>query len=186
MGFGQVVSSHDGRWLLLRRVVSEEGNGDIYALQTGDSTLTPLLATPAREVSPALSPDGKWLAYVSTESGKPEVYVRPFPDVGSAKWQVSLSGGFTPTWAHSGKELYYLDDSRALVAVTVQLGTKFSFTNQKVLFSAATYSFAGSYPTYDVAPDDSRFVMIRSVAPSAETELVLIQNWAEELKTRAQ
>jgi eukaryotic-like serine/threonine-protein kinase len=186
MGFGQAVSSHDGRWLLLRRVVSEEGNGDIYALQIGDSTLTPLLATPAREVSPALSPDGKWLAYVSTESGKPEVYVRPFPDVGSAKWQVSLSGGFTPMWAHSGKELYYLDDSRALVAVTVQLGTKFSFTNQKVLFSAATYSFAGSYPTYDVAPDDSRFVMIRSVAPSAETELVLIQNWAEELKARAQ
>jgi tRNA A-37 threonylcarbamoyl transferase component Bud32 len=186
MGFGQAVSSRDGRWLLLRRVVSEEGNGDIYAMQAGDSTLTALLATPAREVSPALSPDGKWLAYVSSESGKPEVYVRPFPDVGSAKWQVSLSGGFTPMWAHSGKELYYLDDSRALVAVTVQLGTTFSFTNQKVLFSAANYSFAGGYPTYDVAPDDSRFVMIRSVAPTAETELVLIQNWAEELKARAQ
>ena len=186
MGFGQAVSSRDGRWLLLRRVVSEQGNGDIYALQTGDSTLTPLLTTPAREVSPALSPDGKWLAYVSDESGKPEVYVRPFPDVGSAKWQVSLNGGATPMWAHSGKELYYLDDSRALVAVTVQLGTKFSFANQKVLFSAAAYSFAGGYPTYDVAADDSRFVMIRSVAPSAETELVLIQNWAEELKARAQ
>jgi tRNA A-37 threonylcarbamoyl transferase component Bud32 len=186
MGFGQAVASRDGRWLLLRRVVSEAGNGDIYALPAGDSTLTPLLTTPAREVGPTLSPDGKWLAYVSTESGKPEVYVRPFPDVGSAKWQVSLSGGFTPMWAHSGKELFYLDDSRALVAVTVQLGTTFTFTGQKVLFPAATYSFGGSYPTYDVAPDDSRFVMIRSVAPSAETELVLIQNWAEELKTRAQ
>ncbi|HEY9441947.1 MAG TPA: hypothetical protein VIQ25_01785, partial [Gemmatimonadales bacterium] len=186
MGFGQAVASRDGRWLLLRRVVSEAGNGDIYALPAGDSTLTPLLTTPAREVGPTLSPDGKWLAYVSTESGKPEVYVRPFPDVGSAKWQVSLSGGFTPMWAHSGKELFYLDDSRALVAVTVQLGTTFTFTGQKVLFPAATYSFGGSYPTYDVAPDDSRFVMIRSVAPSAETELVLIQNWAEELKTRGQ
>ena len=72
MGFGQAVSSRDGRWLLLRRAVSEEGNGDIYALRSGDSTLTALLATPARETSPALSPDGKWLAYVSNESGKPK------------------------------------------------------------------------------------------------------------------
>ena len=112
--------------------------------------------------------------------------MRPFPDVGSAKWQVSLSGGFTPMWAHNGKELFYLDDSRALIAVTIQPGPTFTFSGQKVLFSAANYSFAGGYPTYDVAPDDRRFVMIRSVAPSAETELVLIQNWAEELKTRAQ
>ena len=186
MGFGQAVASRDGRWLLLRRAVSEEGNGDIYALRPGDSTLTALLATPARETSPALSPDGKWLAYVSNESGKPEVYVRPFPDVGSAKWQVSLSGGFTPMWAHSGKELFYLDDTRNMVAVTVRPGTTFTVTGQKVLFPAASYSFAGGYPTYDVAPDDSRFVMIRSVAPSAETELVLVQNWAEELKARGQ
>ena len=165
--------------------MSEAGNGDIYALPAGDSTLTPLLTTPARENSPALSPDGKWLAYVSNESGKPEVYVRPFPDVGSAKWQVSLSGGFTPMWAHSGKELFYLNSSRALVAVTVQPGATFTVGGQKVLFPAASYSFTGGYATYDVAPDDRRFVMIRSVAPSAETELVLVQNWAEELKTRA-
>jgi hypothetical protein len=112
--------------------------------------------------------------------------VRPFPDVGSAKWQVSLSGGFTPMWAHSGKELFYLDGNQTMVAVTVQAGATFSVTGQKVLFPAGTYSFAGAYPTYDVAPDDRRFVMIRSVAPSAETELVLVQNWAEELKARAQ
>ncbi len=186
MGFGQAVASRDGRWLLLRRAVSEEGNGDIYALPEGDSTLTPLLTTSARETSPALSPDGRWLAYVSNESGKPEVYVRPFPDIGSAKWQVSLSGGFTPMWAHNGKELFYIDDARALIAVTIQPGPTFTSSGQKVLFSTSAYSFAGGYPTYDVAPDDGRFVMIRSVAPSAETELVLIQNWAEELKTREQ
>jgi eukaryotic-like serine/threonine-protein kinase len=185
MGFGQATSSRDGRWLLLRRVLSEEGNGDIYALRTGDSTLTPLLTSPARETSPALSPDGKWLAYASSESGKSEVYVRPFPQVSSAKWQVSLSGGSTPLWAHNGRELFYLDDTRELVAVSVQTGATFAVTGQKVLFPAAEYSFAGSYPTYDVAPDDSRFVMIRTVAPSAETELVLVQHWAEELKNRA-
>jgi serine/threonine-protein kinase len=185
MGFGQAVSSRDGRWLLLRRVVSETGNGDIYALRTGDSALTALLTTPAREVGAALSPDGKWLAYGSDESGRAEVYVRPFPNVGSAKWQVSLSGGFTPVWAHSGKELFYLNGSRELVDVTVQPGATFTVSGQKVLFPAASYSFVGGYATYDVAPDDRRFVMIRSVAPSAETELVLVQNWAEELKTRS-
>jgi serine/threonine-protein kinase len=184
LGFGQAVTSPDGRWLLLRRVVSEAGNGDIYGIRAGDSTLVPLLATPAQEVSPAISPDGRWLAYSSNESGKSEVYVRPFPDVGSAKWQVSLSGGYTPLWAHSGKELFYLDGSRSMVAVTVQPGPTFTVTGQKVLFPAGGYSFAGTYPTYDVAPDDRRFVMIRSVAPSAETELVLVQNWAEELKSR--
>jgi serine/threonine-protein kinase len=184
MGLGQAVSSRDGRWLLLRRVLSEAGNGDIYALQAGDSTPTPLLTSPAREVSPALSPDGKWLAYVSNESGKSEVYVRPFPDVGSAKWQVSLSGGTTPVWAHSSRELFYLDGNRAMVAVAVQTSATFTVTGQRVLFPAVEYSYAGAYPTYDVAPDDSRFVMIRSVAPSAETELVLVQHWAEELKRR--
>jgi Tol biopolymer transport system component/tRNA A-37 threonylcarbamoyl transferase component Bud32 len=186
MGFGQALSSRDGRWLLLRRTVNEEGNGDIYALKAGDSTLVPLLTSPARETSPALSPDGKWLAYVSNESGKPEVYVRPFPDVGSAKWQVSLSGGFTPVWAHNGRELFYLDGTRAMVAVTVQPGSTFTVVGQRVLFPAMAYSFAGGYPTYDVTPDDKRFVMIRSVAASAETEMVLIQHWAEDLKRRAQ
>ena len=118
--------SRDGRWLLLRRVVNEEGNGDIYALKRGRLHPVPLLTSPARETSPALSPDGKWLAYVSNESGKPEVYVRPFPDVGSAKWQVSLSGGFTPVWAHNGRELFYPDGTRAMVAVTVQPGPTFT------------------------------------------------------------
>jgi hypothetical protein len=186
MGFGQALSSRDGRWLLLRRVVNEEGNGDIYALKAGDSTLVPLLTSPAREASPALSPDGKWLAYMSNESGNPEIYVRPFPDVGSAKWQVSLSGGFTPVWAHNGRELFYLDGTRSMVAVTVQPGPTFTVVGQRVLFPATAYSFAGGYPTYDVTPDDKRFVMIRSVAPSAETEMVLVQHWAEDLKRRAQ
>jgi tRNA A-37 threonylcarbamoyl transferase component Bud32/dipeptidyl aminopeptidase/acylaminoacyl peptidase len=182
MSFGQTVQSRDGRWLLLRRVVSEPGNGDIYVLKAGDSAAKPLLTSPARELSPALSPDGRWLAYTSTESGQPEVYVRPFPDVGSAKWQVSLSGGNTPVWAHSGRELFYLDGNLAMVSVTVQPGAAFAVTGHRVLFPAQGYSYAGGYPTYDVSPDDSRFVMIRSVAPSAETEMVLVQHWAEELK----
>ncbi|HTK40788.1 MAG TPA: protein kinase, partial [Gemmatimonadales bacterium] len=83
--FVHVIESHDGRWILLRRSVGEVGNGDIFAMKRGDTTLVPLLNSPAREVSPALSPDGRWLAYESDESGTSEVYVRPFPDVASAR-----------------------------------------------------------------------------------------------------
>ena len=89
-------------------------------------------------------------------------------------------------WAHNGRELFYLDGTRSMVAVTVQPGPTFTVVGQRVLFPATAYSFAGGYPTYDVTPDDKRFVMIRSVAPSAETEMVLVQHWAEDLKRRAQ
>ena len=70
----------------LRRAANEPGSGDILALRTGDTTLTPLINSAAGEGNPALSPDGRWLAYSSDESGNSEVYVRPFPDVASARW----------------------------------------------------------------------------------------------------
>src|SRR5262249_46796607 len=94
--FVTVSESRDGKWRFLRRGANEVGSGDIYAVKTGDTTLIPLLTTPAREVSPALSPDGRWLAYESDESGPSEIYVRPFPDVSGGRWPVSLSGGTAP------------------------------------------------------------------------------------------
>ena len=74
---------------------------------------------------PALSPDGRWIAYVSDESGSSEVYVRAFPDVNSGKWQVSTDGGVMPMWADSGRELYYLDDNMGLVAALVDTDSGF-------------------------------------------------------------
>ena len=113
--FVGVTTSHDGRWVLVRRAATEAGNGDIYGFKLGDSVLTPLLTTQAKEVSPAISPDGRWLAYESDESSTSEVYVRPFPDVGSGRWQVSLNGGTAPRWAHSGRELFYVNGKQELV-----------------------------------------------------------------------
>jgi hypothetical protein len=184
--FGQAIESHDGRWLLVRRVINEPGTGDIFGLRAGDTTLVPLITTPARELSPALSPDGRWLAYSSNESGSPEIYVRPFPDVSSARWQVSLSGGNTPVWAHSGRELFYLNGRREMVSAEILPGPGFTVGQQRVLFPAASYSLGGlGYPAFDVTPDDRRFVMVRGITSAGESELILTENWFQELKARA-
>ena len=183
--FGQALQSRDGRWLVLRRVITESGSGDIFGLKVGDSTLVPLLTTPAREVSPALSPDGRWLAYSSSESGTPEIYVRPFPDVASARWQVSTSGGSEAVWAHSGRELFYLNGHREMVSSEIHPGADFAVGQQRILFPAVSYTGGGTYPIYDVTPDDRRFVMVRGVTPAGESELILADNWFEELKARA-
>ena len=79
---------------------------DLFALSPDGDTLT-LVASPFNERIPKLSPDGRWLAYSSDESGRQEIYVRPFPNTGDAKWQVSTNGGYFPMWAHSGGELFY-------------------------------------------------------------------------------
>ena len=182
--FAQAFQTRDGRWMVLRRSFSEAGNGDLYAVRTGDSTLVPLLTSPAREISPAVSPDGRWLAYVSDESGQTEVYVRPFPEVATARWQVSSSGGTLPMWAHNGRELFYINGRQDMMSVSVQPGASFTAAQPKVLFPAAQYSLAGNAGIYDVSPDDKRFVMVRAATGGQGTELVVVQNWFEELKGR--
>jgi len=184
LNFVQAVESRDGRWLVVRRSVNEPGNGDIYGVKIGDSTLVPLLTTPAREVSPALSPDGRWLAYESDESGTSEIYVRPFPDVASARWQISLNGGTAPVWAHSGRELFYLNGRQELVSVELRPGPTLGVGEPRALFPANAYTFAGNFQLYDVAPDDRRFLMIRGDVAGVATELILTQNWFEELRAR--
>ena len=110
--FAQAFATGDGRWLVLRRSFAEAGDGDIYAVKTGDTTLVPLLTTPAREMSPAVSPDGRWLAYVSDESGAERGLRAAVPGRGVGRWQVSVSGGTLPVWARSGRELFYLNGAR--------------------------------------------------------------------------
>ncbi len=182
--FSQVLASRDGRWLLLRRSGNEPGGGDIHGLLAGDTTLTPLVATGATEGEPALSQDGRWLAYVSDESGTFEVYVRPFPDVSSARWQVSTTGGGEPVWAPGGRELFYRNGRNQMMAAQLVNGPGFSIREQRVLFSSAPYLDLGFAQSYSVSPDGRRFLMVREGAPSQESELILIENWLRELQTR--
>jgi Tol biopolymer transport system component len=182
--FGQVVPTADGKWVVLRRSFAEPGNGDLYAVKTGDTTLVPLLTTGAREMSPSVSPDGRWLAYVSNESGQNEVYVRPFPDVASAKWQVSVSGGTMPVWARNGRELFYLNGKGEMATLALAPGPGFSVGQPKVLFSASPFVLGDNVGVYDVSPDGRRFVMVRPATGAGESELVVVQNWFEELRGR--
>ena len=182
--FAQASPTADGKWLVLRRSFSETGNGDIYAVRMGDTTVVPLLTTPAREMSPTVSPDGRWLAYVSDESGANEIYVRPFPDVGGARWQVSLNGGTLPVWARSGRELFYLSGRQEMTSLQLKPGPGFAVGEPRPLFPAGEYVLAGNAGAYDVSPDGKRFAMVRLAAGAGEIELVVVQNWFEELKAR--
>ena len=132
------------------------------------------------EYSPALSPNGQWLAYVSNRSGRDEVYVVPFPDAGASLQQVSTDGGVEPVWAHSGLELFYLNGAKQLVAVQVTVEPTFLPGQQDVLFSMNDYLPGEGHPQYDVSADDQRFVMLR-IERGAD-ELILVDNWAEELR----
>ncbi|MDP2055719.1 MAG: protein kinase, partial [Acidobacteriota bacterium] len=176
--------SRNGDWLLLS-ISGQDGGFDIWvAPNRPPYEAKPLLATDADEGMAVLSPDGRWLAYQSGESGRDEIYVRPFPNVGQARWQVSPSGGAVPRWSRDGRELYFLGlesggaTLRAtLTAVPVIAGTSFS-TGTAVRIGQLPSSVRG----YDVAPD-GRF-LIASAGSSTGTRIVVVQHWLDALRRR--
>src|SRR5205085_2228222 len=117
--------------------------------------------SPAVELYPALSPDGHWLAYSSDESGTPEVYVRPFPETPSAKWQVSTAGGTEPAWSSTGRELFYINAKSEMISAEIPPGGTFSVGRQRTLFSMLPFARPGPVPSFSLSPDDKRFMMLR-------------------------
>ncbi len=185
LDFGQIVPSRDGRWLITRTPGNSAGNGDIYAFRAGDTTLNTLVASQATELFPALSPDGRWLAYASNESGSFEIYVRPFPETGTAKWQVSTAGGAEPKWSATGRELFYINGKSDMVSAQVRPGAAFSVGEQRVLFSTAPFAAGGGIHSYGVSPDDRRFVVMREGEATQQSELVVAENWLQETMGKA-
>jgi Tol biopolymer transport system component len=138
-----------------------------------------------------ISPDGRWLAYATNESGPFEIHVRPFPNVNDGRWPISTGGGSKPVWARNGRELFYLDGTNNLMSVPVQTtGLAFSAGNPVKLLEGRYYVGAPPNRAYDVSPDGQRFLMIKDSATSDQTQnaappsLVVVLNWFEELKTR--
>jgi len=149
----------------------------------GEHISRPFLQTPATETSPAFSPDGRWIAYVSNKSGRYEIYVRPYPGPGTAE-RISINGGAEPAWAPDGSEIYYRQGNK-MMAVSFRTGRGIQLGNKRKLFDG---SFGNALPnerTYDISPDGKHFLMIltgeRKPAP---TTYVVVVNWFEELKEK--
>ena len=184
----EAVLSRDGQWLVYR-VTLGDGNRDIYGVQLGRDTVPiPLLTGPFHEEGAALSPDSRWLAYSSDESGRPEIFVRPFPNTAAGRWQVSTSGGAAARWAHSGRELFYEAPSGDMMAVPVTPGPSFASAAPRKLFPFSTGLVTSVIvPLYDLTPDDRQFVMVRlaavNQAPGAG-QLVVVEHWDDELAAK--
>ena len=174
--------SPDGKYLL-HIEQSGPNNAGIWALPTGGDKKPFAIVQPpspqARIVTYRLSPDGRWLAYSSTESGREEVYVTQFPS-GNGKWQVSQAGGTFPSWRRDGKEIFFIGLAGAIQAATVRTkGDQFELDPVHSLFQVSYVAPVGN--PYDVAPDGQRFVFT-TLPEGVSTPLVLVTNWPAELK----
>jgi hypothetical protein len=119
------------------------------------------------------------------ETGRWEVFVRPFPDVNGGKWQVSTEGGQQPLWAHNGRELFFFDVQRNIVAASVETEPRFRVVERTVLFRLGTeYWDVGSGGTWDITADDERFLLARFVGSdeTVQSRIILVENWFEELE----
>jgi serine/threonine-protein kinase len=167
----------DGRSLVFSDDTSV-GLYDLWLLPTGAEP-RPLVRSPAQEVNARLSPDDRWLAYASDESGRHEVYVRPFPDVASGKWLVSTGGGSHPVWAPDGRELFYVSGTTMMSVTLKTRGAAFDAGTPVALFSGP---FETGSPHFDVFPDGSRFVMVEADPDAKPNRLDLVVGWTEELR----
>jgi eukaryotic-like serine/threonine-protein kinase len=162
--------------------------GSAPASSIGSSPTEPLADAQFNGSLAEFSPDGRYLAYQSDESGRMEVYVRPFPHVDRSRWQISTDGGSRPVWARSGRELFYLDESSALTGIPVRTsGSTFLPGSPTKLFTTR-YVEPNPARHYDVSPDGRRFLMIKNSAegdPNATpASMVVVEHWFEELKRR--
>ena len=181
----------DNRWIVLRQgsVGQVAGGRNITGLRVGmDTVPVPVLATPFDEEAIALSPDGNWMAYQSDETGRTEVFVRPFPNTDAGKKQVSSGGGLAPLWSRTGKELFYLSSDNNMMAAPVTTGATIDAGEPKVLFHVPAELLGAEalyYTPWDVARD-GRFLMVRMVGGDAGQAgaLVVVENWLSELKAK--
>ena len=172
--------SSDGKKLSFDHRSGSNWDISVYSFQ--DSSAKPFLATPASETDPTFSPNRKWLLYMSNESGKVEVYVRPYPKSRSGVWKISNGGGWQPAWAPDGNKIYYVRGNE-MYAVDVTATDTFSKGNPKKVFEGNYYYFLSLSRRWDIHPDGDKYIMIqRQEETSEDQKIFVIQNFSEELK----
>ena len=172
--------SLDGK-LILYSEQNAKGKNDLWVLPLeGDRTPRPLVQDEFNKSGAKFSPDGKWVAYVSDQSGRAEVYVQPFPGPG-AKYQVSTSGGFNPSWRRDGKELLYITNDRKLMALQLNAGARFEPGLPKALFDIRIRG-AGGRTVYAVSRDGQRFLTSDINESSTPSPITVVLNWTADLK----
>ncbi|MEO5799557.1 MAG: protein kinase, partial [Gemmatimonadales bacterium] len=181
-GIWEAEFSRDGNWLVYR-TDDAASYGVLFARRLhGDTTLSMIYSDSSFNTQVALSPDSKWLAFTSNRSGHTEVYVASFPDM-QVKYPVSQGGGAEPRWAHSGRELFFKSHGQ-LMSLPVAAGAGLSPGNARPLFRVAGFADATNRQQYDVSPDDRSFVMIRRPVNTGRQELVMVEHFFADLKTK--
>jgi Tol biopolymer transport system component len=163
----------------------QTGERSIRLLDLERKSVSDFLDTSAWEHMPVFSPDGRWIAYSSNESGQMEVYVRPYPRAPGIARRVSLDGGNGPVWAPDGRTLYYRGGSGDLMAVETTLTPNFTSGRARPLFKFdGVFEMSGNAAAYDIHPDGTRFIMVTEDPnrPPAVRRIHIVQNWFEELK----
>jgi serine/threonine-protein kinase len=183
------AASPDGRLVIFTETASKTSEDVMQMTVDGTRRVTPLVQSPFAERNGVVSPDGRWLAYEANDSGRFEIFVRPFPEVNSGRWLVSTGGGTRPLWARSGQELFYASPTGALMRVGVERGPSWAATTPTLLVKEGYYTSPGAPflgRTYDIAPDGQRFLMIKEVGDAEQTaaspQIIVVQKFFEELK----
>jgi serine/threonine-protein kinase len=184
--------SDNGKTLVLAEWNIGAGRFDIGMLSMeGDRKWKALLSENYNEAQPQISPDGRWMVYTSNESGQNQIFVRPFPEVNSGRWQISTSGGDSPLWSRDGREIFYRNGD-AVMAVSVKTAPTFGLETPRILFRGTYVSNVlrygnNDFATWDISPDGKRFLMMKEAGTGAvegPRRINIVLNWMGELKQR--
>lgn len=170
--------SRDGRFILFTQNPSETKR-DLWVLpMDGDRKPFPFLQTPFSETRARFSPDGRWVAFASNETGRDEVYVTRFDRPGEEKWRISTDGGRNPCWRRDGKELFFLAADKKLMAVAVKAGDTFESGAPAPIFRNDSIM----NDVFDVTADGQRFIVSSSAAQTQTMPFTVVVNWTADLK----